>query len=89
MPVDDDPEVLRRAIWLETNKQYEASSQALIKIKTGKEVKVETAEGKAPDFSHEQPHTSIEPGVHPRWIASRGKGKCARTQRRFGNRRPY
>jgi TldD protein len=59
VPVDDDTEVLRRAVWLETNKQYEASSQALIKIKTGKEVKVETAEGKAPDFSHEDPHTYI------------------------------
>ena len=59
IPLDDDAEVLRRAIWLETNKQYEASSQALIKIKTGKEVKVETAEGKAPDFSREEPHTSI------------------------------
>jgi predicted Zn-dependent protease len=59
VPVDDDPEVLRRAIWLETNRQYEASSQALIKIKTGKEVKVETAEGKAPDFSREEPHVSI------------------------------
>lgn len=59
VPTDDDAEVLRRAIWLETNKQYAASSQALIKIKTGKEVKVETAEGKAPDFSHEEPHTYI------------------------------
>src|ERR1700726_4030241 len=63
VPVDDDAEVLRRAIWLETNKQYEASSQALIKIKTGKEVKVETAEGKAPDFSHEEPHTYVGPQV--------------------------
>jgi len=36
VPVDDDAEVLRRAIWLETNKQYEASSQALIKIKPAK-----------------------------------------------------
>jgi TldD protein len=59
VPLDDDSDVLRRAIWLETNRQYEASSQALIKIKTGKEVKVETAEGKAPDFSREEPHVSI------------------------------
>jgi TldD protein len=59
VPIDDDAEVLRRAIWLETNKQYAASSQALIKIKTGKEVKVETAEGRAPDFSREDPHTYI------------------------------
>jgi len=59
VPLDDDPQVLRRAIWLETDKQYRAAEQALIKIKTGKEVKVETAEGNAPDFSREQPHTYI------------------------------
>jgi len=59
VPVDDDPEVLRRAAWLETDRQYRAAEEALIKIKTGKEVKVETAESKAPDFSREQPHVSI------------------------------
>jgi len=63
VPVDDDPELLRRAAWLETDKQYRAAEEALIKIKTGKEVKVETAEGKAPDFSHEQPHVSVGPQV--------------------------
>jgi TldD protein len=61
VPIDDDAEVLRRAIWLETDKQYRAASEALIKIKTGKEVKVETAEGRAPDFSREQPHNFIGP----------------------------
>jgi predicted Zn-dependent protease len=59
VPLEDDADVLRRAIWLETDKQYRAASQALIKIKTGKEVKVETAEGRAPDFSREQAHTYI------------------------------
>jgi len=63
VPVDNDPEVLRRAAWLETDKQYRAAEEALIKIKTGKEVKVETVEGKAPDFSREQPHVSISPPV--------------------------
>jgi len=61
VPIDDDAEVLRRTIWLETDKQYRAASEALIKIKTGKEVKVETAEGRAPDFSREEPHTFIGP----------------------------
>jgi len=59
VPLDDDADVLRRAIWLETDKQYRVASQGLIKIKTGKEVKVETVEGRAPDFSREQPHTYI------------------------------
>ncbi len=63
VPIDDDAEVVRRAIWLETDKQYRAASEALIKIKTGKEVKVETAEGRAPDFSREEPHTFIGPQV--------------------------
>jgi len=63
VPVDDDAEVLRRAVWLETDKQYRAAEEALIKIKTGKEVKVQTAESNAPDFSREQPHTYIGPQV--------------------------
>src|SRR3989454_3485395 len=62
-PIDDDAEVLRRAIWLETDDQYRAAAEALIKIKTGREVKVETAEGQAPDFSREQAHTSYGPRV--------------------------
>jgi predicted Zn-dependent protease len=61
VPVDDDQEVLRRAIWLETDKQYKSAAESLIKIKTGREVKVETAEGRAPDFTHEQPHAYIGP----------------------------
>jgi TldD protein len=61
VPIDNDTDVLRRAIWLETDKQYKSAAEALIKIKTGKEVKVETAEGAAPDFTHEQPHTYIGP----------------------------
>jgi TldD protein len=62
-PLDDDPEVLRRAIWLETDKQYRAAAEALIKIKTGKEVKVQTEEGRAPDFSHEKPQSFTGPWV--------------------------
>jgi TldD protein len=63
VPVDDDATVVRRAIWLETDRQYRAAEQAYIKIKTGKEVKVETAEGQAPDFSQEKAHTFIGPQV--------------------------
>jgi TldD protein len=62
-PLDDDPDVLRRAIWLETDKQYRAAAEALIKIKTGKEVKVQTEEGRAPDFSREKPQISTGPWV--------------------------
>src|SRR2546423_106214 len=63
VPVDNDPEIVRRAIWLETDSQYRTAAEALIKIRSSKEVKADTAEGHAPDFSHEQPHKSIEPEV--------------------------
>ncbi len=65
VPVDDNPAVLRRAVWLDTDRQYRAASEALIRIKTGKEVKVQTAEGQAPDFSHEKPQSSV---AVPAWF---------------------
>jgi TldD protein len=61
VPIEDDAAVLRRTIWLETDRQYRSASEALIKIKTGKEVKVETADAQAPDFSREKPQTSYGP----------------------------
>ena len=57
--VDDDIAVLRREIWRETDRQYRAATQALIKVKTSQQVQVQTAEGTAPDFSREEPHISI------------------------------
>ena len=61
VPIEDDAAVLRRTIWLETDRQYRSAAEAFIKIKTGKEVKVETAEGQAPDFSRETPHAYYGP----------------------------
>ena len=61
--LDDDIPVLRREIWRETDQQYRAAVQALIKVKTSQEVQVQTAEGAAADFSHEQPQTYIGPRV--------------------------
>lgn len=56
VPIDNDLDVIRRAVWRETDEQYRAAAEAYIKIKTGKEVQVDSAENSAPDFSHEQPH---------------------------------
>jgi TldD protein len=62
-PIDDENDVLRRVLWLETDKQYRSAAEALIKVKTGNEVKVQTAEGRAPDFSRDKAQTSIGPWV--------------------------
>jgi len=55
VPVDDDPAVLKRAMWRETESQYRAAAEAFIKVKTGKDVQVQTAAQGAPDFSQEKP----------------------------------
>lgn len=61
IPIDDDVDAIRRAIWLETDAQYRSAAEALLRIETGKEVKVQTAEGKAPDFSREKPQAHFGP----------------------------
>ena len=71
VPIDDAPDVLRRAMWQETDKQFRSASEGLIKINTSKEVQVQTAEEHAPDFAREKPHTfygaevSIRPDRKP------------------------
>jgi TldD protein len=61
--LDDDIPTLRREIWRETDRQYRASAEALIKVKTSQQVQVQTAEGAAPDFSSEAPRTYVGPRV--------------------------
>ncbi len=63
VPVDNSPGVLKRAMWMETDRQYRAASEALIMITTSKEVQAQTAEEHAPDFSREQPHVFYGPEV--------------------------
>ena len=61
--IDDDIPVLRREVWRETDRQYRAAAQALIKVQTSQQVQVQTAEGNAPDFSSEAPRTYSGPRV--------------------------
>ena len=63
MALDNDIAVLRREIWRETDRQYRAATEALIKVETSQQVQVQTAEGNAPDFSREKSHVSIGPRV--------------------------
>src|SRR6202051_4241804 len=41
-PIDDDSDVLRRVLWLETDKQYRSAAGNLIKRQNGNEVKRST-----------------------------------------------
>lgn len=58
VPVEDDAGVLRRAMWRQTENEYRAAANALIRIETSRDVQVQTAEGAAPDFSREKPNVS-------------------------------
>ena len=66
VPIDDAPDVLRRAMWQETDKQFRAASEGLIKINTSKEVQVQTDAEHAPDFAREEPRTFYGPEVSVR-----------------------
>jgi TldD protein len=61
VPIDDDPAVLQRAMWRETESQYRAAAEAFIKVKTGKDVQVQTVAQGAPDFSQEKPQVYYGP----------------------------
>ena len=77
---------LRREIWRETDRQYRAAAEALIKVKTSQQVQVQTAEGAAPDFSHEAAaHLSSGRAWKFTWTASPGKSAFADTPPRSAN----
>jgi predicted Zn-dependent protease len=61
VPVEDDPGVLRRAMWRQTEAQYRAAAEALIKIQTSRDVQVQTPGAGQPDFSRERPNVSYGP----------------------------
>lgn len=60
MPLDDDPDALRVALWRDTEAKYQQAAQNLEKVKANVQVQVE-AEDKSGDFSREPVEKSIEP----------------------------
>lgn len=58
--IEDDPDSLKHAIWMETDKVYKEAAQRLIQIKANKNVKVEE-EDQSDDFSKEDPKTYTGP----------------------------
>jgi predicted Zn-dependent protease len=85
IPIDDDVDTIRRAIWLETDSQYRTAAEALLRIETGKEVKVQTAEGKAPDFSREKPQSHFGPRAAFRLDRKPWEERVRRITREFHN----
>jgi hypothetical protein len=59
IPVDDDPDAIRAAIWLATDQKLKAAQERFIRVRTNRAVKVEE-ERPAPDFSREEPQVRID-----------------------------
>ena len=59
IPIDNDPDALKVALWRETEREYHSAVQRFQKVKANVQVKVE-AEDKSGDFSHEAVETYHE-----------------------------
>jgi len=60
IPIENDPDALRVALWHETERKYRSAVQRLQQVKANVQVKVE-AEDRSGDFSHEPAETYFEP----------------------------
>jgi TldD protein len=60
IPLDNDPDALRVALWRETEHKYRSAVQRLQQVKANVQVKVE-AEDRSGDFSHEAGENYFEP----------------------------
>lgn len=60
VPVEDDPEALRTALWYETDRKYKRAIERLQEVKTNVQVRAEQ-EDKSGDFSGEAAATYSEP----------------------------
>ena len=60
IPIENDPDALRVALWHETERKYRSAVQRLQQVKANVQVKVE-AEDRSGDFSHEAAETYFEP----------------------------
>jgi TldD protein len=56
--IEDDPDAIKSALWLETDKEYKAALERLIQVKAQKTVKVRE-EDESADFSQESPQQFI------------------------------
>jgi predicted Zn-dependent protease len=59
VPIEDNPNALRRRVWLETDRVYRLASQRLIRLRTNTQVKA-SEEDTSDDFSPAEPATFVE-----------------------------
>jgi TldD protein len=82
IPLDDDPDAIREAIWLATDAKIKAAQEQYIRVRTNRAVKVEE-ERPAPDFSKEDPHVQIDALPSLEWDRTAWRNRVRDLSRRF------
>jgi predicted Zn-dependent protease len=58
LTTEDDPDAIKSAVWIETDRRYKSAVERLIQVKASRAIKVEE-EDKSADFSREQSQMAI------------------------------
>jgi predicted Zn-dependent protease len=62
IPIDNDPDAIRAALWYHTDERYKRALEQFTKVKTNVEVKA-AQEDKSADFSREEPQRHTDPAI--------------------------
>ncbi len=84
MPLDDDSDALRTALWYETDRKYKSAVEDLEQVKANVAVKVD-AEDKSGDFSKEPPSSYQEPIAPFSFDRAAWEGRIRRITEPFRN----
>jgi TldD protein len=63
IPIEDNPDAIKRRLWIETDRNFRGASQRLTNLRTSTKVNV-AAEDLSDDFSVEPPSVYVEPVKH-------------------------
>ena len=77
---EDEPNAIKRRLWLETDRAYRTAAERLIRIKTNTQVKV-AAEDDSDDFSIEKPAKSEQAPPHLVFDSARVAGARSASSR--------
>jgi len=81
VPIDDDISILRREIWRETDRQYRAAAQALIKVKTSRaSAGSDRRRRRSGFFARAAATRLLVRASKSMWTANPGKSACGDTR---------
>jgi TldD protein len=82
IPIDDDPDALRAAIWLATDRKIKVAQERFLRVRTNRAVKVDE-ERPSPDFSREEPQVRIDPLPPLDWNRAAWRSRVRELSRRL------